>query len=76
MKKAAEEAIVLLQNKALEGGSPLLPLAESVKKIALIGPLADNSGEMTGSWGGDRRDPDVVTVKDALEARAARLADR
>ena len=57
----------------LEGGSPLLPLSESVKKIALIGPLADNSGEMTGSWGGDRKDPDVVTVKDALEARAKKI---
>jgi beta-glucosidase len=73
VKKAAEEAIVLLQNKLLEGGSPLLPLADSVKKIALIGPLADNSPEMTGSWGGDRKDPDVVTVKDALEARARQM---
>jgi beta-glucosidase len=73
VKKAAEEAIVLLQNKLLEGGSPLLPLAENVKKIALIGPLADNSPEMTGSWGGDRKDPDVVTVKDALEARARQM---
>jgi beta-glucosidase len=72
VRKAAEEAIVLLKNKAVENGSSLLPLAESVKKIALIGPLADNSGEMTGSWGEDRRDPDVVTVKDALEARAKR----
>jgi len=70
VRKAAEEAIVLLKNKPLENGSLLLPFAESVKKIALIGPLADNSGEMTGSWGADRRDPDVVTVKDALEARA------
>jgi beta-glucosidase len=50
-----------------------LPLAENVKKIALIGPLADNSPEMTGSWGGDRKDPDVVTVKDALEARARQM---
>jgi beta-glucosidase len=73
VKKAAEEAIVLLQNKLLEGGSSLLPLAENVKKIALIGPLADNSPEMTGSWGGDRKDPDVVTVKDALEARARQM---
>ncbi len=73
VRNAAEEAIVLLQNKALKGGVPLLPLAESVKKIALIGPLSDNRTEMTGSWGGDRRDPDVVTVKDALEARARRI---
>ena len=72
VRKAAEESIVLLQNKAIEGGSAVLPLADSMKNIALIGPLADNSGEMTGSWGGGRRDPDVVTVKDALEARAKR----
>lgn len=73
VRKAAEETIVLLKNKPLESGSSLLPLAESVKKIALIGPLADNSVEMTGSWGGNRRDPDVVTVKDALEARAKQI---
>ena len=73
VRKAAQEAIVLLKNDAAANGSSLLPLSDSVKKIALIGPLADNSGEMTGSWGGDRRDPDVVTVKDALEARAKKI---
>lgn len=73
VRKAAEEAIVLLKNDSAGNGSPLLPFSESVKKIALIGPLADNSGEMTGSWGGNRRDPDVVTVKDALEARAKQI---
>ena len=73
VRQAAEEAIVLLKNDSPGNGSPLLPFSESVKKIALIGPLADNSGEMTGSWGGNRRDPDVVTVKDALEARAKRI---
>ncbi len=70
VRKAAEEAIVLLQNKSNEGGSALLPFSDRVKKIALIGPLANDSGEMTGSWGRNRRDPDVVTVKDALAARA------
>jgi beta-glucosidase len=69
VRKAAEEAIVLLQNRPADGGSALLPLQKDVKKIALIGPLADDSGEMTGSWGMTRRDPDVVTVKDALEQR-------
>jgi beta-glucosidase len=73
VRKAAEESVVLLKNDAGANGSSLLPLSESVKKIALIGPLGDNSGEMTGSWGVDRRDPDVVTVKDALEARAKKI---
>ena len=73
VRKAAEESIVLLQNRPVEGGAALLPFSDGVKKIALIGPLADDTGEMTGTWGGGRRDPDVVTVKDALEARAKKI---
>ena len=69
VRVAAEESIVLLQNKSVNGRSALLPLPKDVNKIALIGPLADDTGEMTGSWGMTRRNPDVVTVKDALEKR-------
>ncbi len=69
VRKAAEEAIVLLQNLVSEGGTTLLPLNKDVKKIALIGPLADDTGEMMGAWGMTKREPDVVTVKDALEQR-------
>lgn len=64
VRKAAEEAIVLLKN---EGN--VLPLGKDVKKVALIGPLADDTGEMIGAWGMTKRDPDVVTMKDALETR-------
>jgi beta-glucosidase len=73
VREAAEESIVLLQNKPAGGDSSLLPLSDAAKKIALIGPLADNSEEMTGSWGENRRNPDVVTVKNALEARAKQI---
>ena len=52
-----------------EGGAAVLPLKKDVKKIALIGPLADDTGEMMGAWGLTKREPDVVTVKDALEQR-------
>jgi len=69
VRKAAEESIVLLQNNSANGGSALLPLQKDATKIALIGPLADNAGEMIGAWGMERRDPDVVTVKDAMERR-------
>jgi beta-glucosidase len=68
VRKAAEEAIVLLQNKNVNG-APLLPLKRNLNKIAVIGPLADDTGEMMGAWGMTRRDPDVVTVKDALQQR-------
>jgi beta-glucosidase len=69
VRKAAEESLVLLENKAAGGVNPVLPLAPGPHRIALIGPLADDTQEMIGSWGDDHRLPDVVTVKDALEAR-------
>jgi beta-glucosidase len=68
VRKAAEESIVLLQNKDVNGAA-VLPLKKELKKIALIGPLADDTGEMMGAWGLTKREPDVVTVKDALEQR-------
>ncbi|HXS74875.1 MAG TPA: beta-glucosidase BglX [Terracidiphilus sp.] len=69
VRKAAEEAVVLLKNDTTSGGRAVLPLGKDVSRIALIGPLADDTGEMIGAWGLTKRDPDVVTVKDALEQR-------
>jgi beta-glucosidase len=70
VRKAAEESLVLLQDKAGSDGQPLLPFSASVRKVALIGPLADDTQEMINIWGNPDRNPDVVTLKDALEARA------
>ncbi len=70
VRRAAAESFVLLQNRLSDSSTAVLPLSQQAHKIALIGPLADNSGEMMGAWGGANRLPDVVTVKDALEARA------
>jgi len=67
--KAAEESIVLLKNDKV-AGAPLLPLSAEHRKIALIGPLGDNAGEMVGAWGGAGRDPDIITIRQALEERA------
>ena len=72
-RKAAEESLVLLQNENVAGGAPLLPLSREHKKIALIGPLADDATEMTGAWGGAGADHDVVTVRQALEERSKQL---
>ena len=66
--RAAEESIVLLQNK-LVSNTPLLPLKPGTK-IALIGPLADDLRDMVGSSSGVHRDAEVVTVRAALEAHA------
>ena len=70
--QAAEESLVLLGNKPFNG-TPVLPLADRPAKVALIGPLADNADEMIDQWGDPRRNPDVITVKDALEDRAKQI---
>jgi beta-glucosidase len=64
-RRAAEESFVLLRNQ-----DHLLPLSPGAK-VALIGPLADSPNEMQGAWGGASRGTDVVTLKAALEERAA-----
>jgi len=69
VRQAAEESLVLLRNVPADGTTPVLPLTHAAHRIALIGPLADDTQEMIASWGGGNRLPDVVTVKDALEAR-------
>jgi len=70
VRRAAEESFVLLRNYRTQQNDPLLPLSERAHKIALVGPLADNPGAMTGGWGNGPEYHDVVTVRAALEARA------
>jgi beta-glucosidase len=60
-RKAAEESFVLLKNE----GS-VLPLKANGKTIALIGPLADDAGQMLGSWSTKSETKDVVTLRSAL----------
>jgi beta-glucosidase len=69
VRRAAEESLVLLQNKPYNGAAPLLPLSRQPHTIALIGPLADDTQAMLGQWGDGHRLADVITVKDALESR-------
>ncbi|MGA2755371.1 MAG: beta-glucosidase BglX [Terracidiphilus sp.] len=73
VRKAAEESFVLLQNDKLAEGAPLLPLSSTRKRVALIGPLADDKGDMIGAWAGAGNDRDVVTLRQALAQRAQQL---
>jgi beta-glucosidase len=68
-RTAAERSLVLLRNTDFAGTSPLLPLSASVKSVALIGPLADDPQDMLGSWAGQSRPEDVVTLRAALTER-------
>jgi beta-glucosidase len=63
-RKAAEESFVLLKN---EGG--VLPMKANGKTVALIGPMADDAGQMLGSWGAKSQAGDVVTLRSELTKR-------
>lgn len=60
---AAERSFVLLKNSSAKGS--VLPLKKA-QTVALIGPLADNTQNMLGSWAGRGRKEDVITLKTAL----------
>lgn len=44
-KKAAEQSVILLKNE-----SEVLPVAESVRTVAVVGPLADAPHDQMGTW--------------------------
>ena len=60
-QRLATESTVLLKNEG-----HLLPLADSVGSVAVIGPLADSPIDQMGSWAMDGRPEDVRTPLAAL----------
>jgi beta-glucosidase len=64
-RTAAAHSLVLLRNDSVSG-SPVLPLSAKVSSVALIGPLADDAGNMIGSWGALGRGEDAVSLRRAL----------
>ena len=71
-RRGAEESFVLLQNKPVSHGVPILPLSSNDNKnIALIGPLADDAQDMLADCMENiARASDVITLRASLEARA------
>jgi beta-glucosidase len=65
-REAAERSFVLLKNSTHGSGTPLLPLSKNPGKVALIGPLADDSRNMLGSWSAQGKAEDVKTLRSAL----------
>ena len=59
-RQAAAESIVLLENNGI------LPFSKDVKKVALIGPLADEKN-IVGSWWCAYDKNETVTVREGLE---------
>ncbi|NOU19605.1 MAG: glycosyl hydrolase [Bacteroidales bacterium] len=65
---SAKESIVLLKNTDYKGYK-LLPLGKSVKRIALIGPLADNKKDMLGTWNAQGDKNKVTTIIEGLKSK-------
>lgn len=61
--EAAQKSMVLLKN---DGG--LLPLDPRVKKVAVIGALADSKPDMLGSWSADGKADDAITLLEGIRA--------
>jgi beta-glucosidase len=72
-RRIADETLVLLKNEPVGGVGELLPLTAMAKKIALIGPMADDAIDLLGAWSGQSNPKDVITLKTALSER---LGDR
>lgn len=58
----AKESIVLLKNE-----NNILPLKKNIKKIALIGPLANNDEDPMGVWAGAGDPENVITVYQGMK---------
>ena len=61
---AAQRSMVLLRNEGR-----LLPLAKSLKNVAVIGPLADSQEATEGSWMVFGHTPAAVTVVEGIRAK-------
>ena len=50
-RRLGSRSMVLLKNDAV-GNAPVLPIPDSIKRIALIGPLARATYDLNGTWSG------------------------
>lgn len=63
-REVAARSMVLLKNER-----EVLPISRDIRSIAVIGPLADNQPDILGSWLGDGRKEDAVTLLAGIRAK-------
>lgn len=65
-RESAARSLVLLRNE-----NNLLPLSKSLKAIAVVGPLADSQKDVIGSWTGDGKAEDAVTLLAGIKQKVS-----
>jgi beta-glucosidase len=65
-REAAGKSCVLLKNE-----NALLPLKPGIKRIALLGPLAEESGELLGCWAARGRGNEAVSLAAGIRSKLA-----
>jgi beta-glucosidase len=65
-REVAARSMVLLKNER-----NVLPLSKGARSIAVIGPLGDSKRDMIGSWSGDGRAEDAVTLLEGIRAKVS-----
>ncbi len=65
-REIAARSLVLLKNEG-----DVLPLSKTLKTIAIIGPLADSQKDMIGSWTGDGKPEDAVTLLAGVKSKVS-----
>jgi len=73
-RQVAEEGITLLSN--VDKRLPLTGLGSTLKKIAVIGPNADNPHSTLGLYGSEPGEPGTVTVLQAVAEAANATGDK
>jgi beta-glucosidase len=63
-RQIAARSLVLLKNER-----ETLPISKSLKSIAVIGPLADSQQSMIGSWNGDGRSEDAISLLAGIKTK-------
>ncbi|HKE55869.1 MAG TPA: glycoside hydrolase family 3 N-terminal domain-containing protein, partial [Pyrinomonadaceae bacterium] len=66
-REVAARSFVLLKN------DNVLPLNKNLGSVALLGPLADDKRNMIGSWSGDGRADDAVSVLQGIKTKVPQL---
>jgi beta-glucosidase len=65
-REISGRSMVLLKNER-----ETLPLAKNLKAVAVVGPLGDDQKNMIGSWSGDGKAEDAVTVLAGIKSKVS-----